>query len=134
MSTRNLIFLLFPTLVFVVIAAAAFQLSQKDFRYYDPAKDRESQQKLDTFVADVQSGKWLLTTDKWLEAIRRERKVTEAERRIGMDSAIVIRQGGWLILWGVTCQVLVVLTVKKQMKAVMPNTARGRVKTSAAGE
>ncbi len=116
MSTRSLLFLLSPSLIFIVIAAAAFQLSQKDFHYYDPAKERESQQKFDTFVANVQSGRWQLTTDRWLEGMRRERKVTEAERQIGIDSAIVIRQGAWLILLGVACQVLSVFAIRGRKK------------------
>ena len=121
MNIRHTILLLSPGFMFAIIAAGAFLLSEMDFRYYDPANVQENQQKYDTFVANVKSGKWQLTSDKALEAIRLERKRTEAEAQISLQAARTIRSGGWCILLGVACQVLVVFSVVGRLKAMMPN-------------
>jgi hypothetical protein len=105
--------LLSPSFIFIVIAIGAFVLSEQDIR---TAHERANQQEFDKFVENVKSGKWQLTTDKWLDGLRVERSRTESERRFGIGAARVARSCAWYILLGVACQALVVFSVRANCK------------------
>jgi hypothetical protein len=74
MTKRDLAILLSPSIFFIVVAVAAFLTSEMIRRHI---RDDGSRQKFDTFVTNVQSGKWQLTTDKWLEGMQWEEDTAE---------------------------------------------------------
>ncbi len=55
----------FPVLSFVIIAVAAFFISNQYLKSYAEIqkKNQTSQQKFDQFVENVKNGKWQLTTE-----------------------------------------------------------------------
>ena len=74
----------FPVLSFLIIALSALFFSSLYFRHYKEhqKENQESQQKFDQFVENVKSGKWQLTTDKWIEGMKLQRSEAEAKYEI----------------------------------------------------
>jgi|HubBroStandDraft_6_1064221.scaffolds.fasta_scaffold584718_2 hypothetical protein len=113
MTKKDVFILLSPSIFFIVVAVAAFLTSEMIRRHthYDG-----SRQKFDTFVTNVQSGKWQLTTNKWLEGMQREEATAEAYRDVGADSADMMRVFAWTSLAGIVFQTAVVFSVKKRLR------------------
>ena len=116
MNNKRWLILFCPAFVFLSIAVGAFALSEQEIQRHNVAQERENQAKFDKFVANVRSGKWELTPDKWIEGMRLERDLTESERQFSLGSARTMRAGGWYLLVGVVFQAVVVISVKGAFK------------------
>ena len=77
--------------------------------------DNGGQQKFDVFVANVKSGKWQLTADRWLEGMRRERATAEAYRKAGASTVELMQDFVWASLAGILLQTCVVFSVRKTL-------------------
>ena len=113
MTKRDIATLLSPSIFFILVAVAAFWTSDAIGRH---TRDDGGQQKFDTFVKNVQSGKWQLTTDRWLEGMRQERAIAEAYREAGTSTADMMRDLVWASLVGIAFQVAVVFSVRKRLR------------------
>jgi hypothetical protein len=112
MTKRNIITLLSPSVFFIVAAVAAFMWSAM---IREHSRDDGSHQKFDTFVANVQSGKWQLTTDKWLEGMRDEEATSEAYRQGYVGAGQMLQIVCWTTVAGIAFQVAAVYSVRKRL-------------------
>ena len=110
MTRRNIITLLLPSLLFLTMAIGAFLFSEIHLRHREP--DGSNEKKFEVFVDNVKSGKWQLTSDRWIEGMRRERAVAKAEREISDTLAQALRMWGWVGLLGFSFQIAVVFSVR----------------------
>jgi hypothetical protein len=113
MTKKDFLLLLSPIGFFVVIAFAAFFYSVMLKQH---TKDTGHQQRFQTFAANVQSGKWKLTTDKWLEGMRHEVTALEDFRRADATTAEVFQDFILVSLGGATFQAVIVFSVLKRAK------------------
>ena len=120
MTKKDIILLLSPSVLFVLIVVAAFFTSEM---ILERSKDNDHKQKFETFVSNVQSGKWQLTTDRWLDVIRREDATTEAYREASVSIAGMFRDFIWASVAGIFIQVIAVFSVLKRLRTPPPNTA-----------
>jgi hypothetical protein len=112
MTKREIAKLLSPSLVFALIAATAFFMSGLIRQHIG---DNGGQQKFDQFVANARSGKSQLTTDQWLEGMRRERATVEAYRKAAASDARLMQLLAWSALAALVMQTLAVLSVRKKL-------------------
>jgi hypothetical protein len=120
MTKKDMTLLLSPTMLFAVLAVAAYFTSLQVQNY---SKDDGHQQKFETFVTNVKSGKWDLTTDRWLEGMRREKGRGDAYREAYSDTAGMFQILLWTSLAGIVFQAVAVFTVVMRMRETMPNSA-----------
>ena len=113
MTKRDITLLLSPSVFFIVAAVAAFMMSAMIRQH---ASDDGSHQKFDTFVSNVQSGKWQLTTDKWLEGMRHEEATSEAYRQASMDVGEMLLLVCWTTALGIAFQIAAVYSVTKRLR------------------
>jgi hypothetical protein len=116
MTKRDIITLLAPSIVFATVGICAFIISQSIQRHADIEHTPEHQQKFDTFVTNVVSGKWQLTTDRWLVVLRSTERVAESERVVNADAAVEVRDFVWLAAIGIFWQVAAVFIVKRRLR------------------
>lgn len=102
MTSKDVASLAAFNLVFIILAVAALIFANGARDYADLAKAKEREKKFETFVQNVESGKWELTRDRWIDLMRRHRKIEEAEReslisisggcgtRVGLDWAQLV--------------------------------------------
>ncbi len=119
MSNKHLAVLLSPAIIFLVIAAGDFVLSQQAMNRPNPDQER---QRFENFVKNVQSGKWQLTTDRWLVGMRSQHRLVEAERGTRLQLAETMRSGVWHILAGIGFQAIAVLWVRNDCRKQKPLT------------
>ena len=112
MTKRDVITLFSPSVFFIVAAVAAFMMSAMIRQH---SRDDGSHQKFDTFVTNVQSGKWQLTTDRWLEGMRREEATTEAYRQASVDAGQMLQVICWATVTGIAFQIAAVYSVRKRL-------------------
>lgn len=80
MTKKEIVILFSPGVFFLLIAITAL-LSANIIR--QSTIDAGSQQKFESFVENVKSGKWQLTTEKWLEGMRDEHNLANGYRSAG---------------------------------------------------
>jgi hypothetical protein len=112
MTKRDIITLLSPSVFFIVAAIAAFMMSAM---IREHSRDDGSHQKFDTFVANVQSGKWQLTTDRWLEGMKREEALSEAYRHAYVGAGQMLQIVCWATIAGIALQIAAVYSVRKKL-------------------
>jgi hypothetical protein len=112
MTKRDIITLLSPSVFFIVAAVTAFLMSAT---IREHSRDDGSHQKFDTFVANVQSGKWQLTTDKWLEGMKDEEATSEAYRQAYVGAGQMSQIVCWATAAGFAFQVTAVYSVRKRL-------------------
>jgi hypothetical protein len=120
MTKKDMTLLLSPTMLFAVLAVAAYFTSLQLQNY---SKDDGHQQKFEIFVTNVKSGKWDLTTDRWLEGMRHEKRRGDAYREAYSDTAGMFQILLWTSLAGIVFQAVAVFTVVRRMRKTMPNSA-----------
>jgi hypothetical protein len=120
MTKKDMTLLLSPTMFFAVLAVAAYFTSLQLQNY---SKDDSHQQKFEIFVTNVKSGKWDLTTDRWLEGMRHEKRSGDAYREAYSDTAGMFQILLWTSLAGIVFQAVAVFTVVRRMRKTMPNSA-----------
>jgi hypothetical protein len=112
MTKRDVVTLLSPSVLFIVAVVAAFMWSAM---IREHSRDDGSHQKFDTFVANVQSGKWQLTTDRWLEGMKREEATSEAYRQAYVDAGQMLQIVCWTTVAGIALQIAAVYSVRKRL-------------------
>lgn len=107
----------FPVSSFLMLAMAAFFISNWGFKEYTEIqkKNQDSQQKFDQFVENVKSGKWQLTNDKWIEAMKGQRSETKAQFEFSVPLIEFLKFIGWFSLISAGCNALVVLRIKEKI-------------------
>jgi len=118
MTKKDIALLLSPGLFFAVVAVAAFFTAEM---IEQRSKDDGGHQKFLTFVSNVQSGKWQLSTDRWLEGMRRADATAEAYRKADASTVAMFRDFAWTALAGMALQAAVVYSVLKRVRKTMPN-------------
>jgi hypothetical protein len=113
MTKKDVIILLSPSILFIVVAVAAFLTSEMIRQH---TRDDGSKQKFDTFVTNVQNGKWQLTTDKWLEGMRREEATAEAYRQASATNGDMMQIIGYTTLAGILLQTAAIFSVRKRLR------------------
>jgi len=108
----------FPVFSFLIIAVGALFSSNLYSRYYNELEKENQmrQQRFEQFVENVENGKWQLTTDKWIEGMRRQRSSAEAERKTIVPLIEFLRFIGWFGFILAAFNVLVVLYVRDNIK------------------
>ncbi len=108
----------FPVFSFLIIAVGALFSSNLYSRHYNELEQENQvrQQRFEQFVENVKNGKWQLTTDKWIEGMRRQRSSAEAERKIIVPLIEFLRFIGWFGLILAAFNVLFVLYVRDNIK------------------
>ena len=113
MSNKNLLSLLSPAMIFLVIAIAAFLLSNVHVRDQTSfTLERFHQQDFERFIEGLKSGKRNLTTDQWIEHERMSEKVIAAKDRQIILMSGTMRWGGWAILLGILFQIKEIISYK----------------------
>jgi hypothetical protein len=120
MTKKEIVLLLSPSLIFAAIAIIAFFISHMVQQH---TRDDDHRQKFEAFVENVQSGKWQLTTEKWLEGMRREDATAEDYRNASVSLAKIFQDFIWLSLAGIMFQAIAVISVLKRLRA-MGNTVQ----------
>jgi len=118
MTKQDVAILLSPSVFFIVAAVAAFMMSNMIRQH---TRDDGSHEKFDTFVTNVQSGKWQLTTDRWLEGMRREEATSEAYRQASIDAGQMLQVVCWTTVAGIADSSFV-FGQKEIKKTVTSNT------------
>ena len=110
--------IMFPVLCFLIFSVSALFFSHLYFGYYnDHEKEKQiSEQKFEQFIDNVNSGKWQLTTDKWIEGMKLQRSEAEAEYKSIVPLIEFLQFIGWFSLILAACNVLAVLYVKDTIK------------------
>ena len=116
MTKRDIFILLSPTVVLLLFGIFAFSSAQTIRRYHDPDRHRQSQQKYETFVTNVQNGTWQLTQDRMLDGMRLAHGVAEAEYRINECTGNLIQDFVWCAVVGIAWQVGAVFIVQKRLR------------------
>ena len=112
MTKKDTFNLLFPNIFYIMLAAAAFWEAGM---IRQATRDYDSQQKFDAFVTNVQSGKWQLTTDRWIYGMRQERATAEAYRKAYSDTTEMMQVIGWSALGGFFLQIIGVFSIRKKL-------------------
>lgn len=75
----------------------------------------DSHEKFEAFVQKVESGKWQLTTDKWLEGMRLQQATAEANLKadVALRELMLCLAGASLL--GIIFQVFVMLHASKRL-------------------
>jgi len=128
MKKMDIVLLLTSNLFFIAVAVFAFHMSGIILQ---GAKDDGEQQKFKAFVDNVESGKWQLTTDRWLEGMRRERAIALAYRTANAGTARVYQDYIWVSLTGILFQTVAVFTVWRRLRKRVPDTSRNPTLTTA---
>jgi hypothetical protein len=107
----------FPAFSFLMLAIGALFISNWCSKEYTEIqkKNQDSQQKFDQFVENVKSGKWQLTNDKWIEAMKGQRSETKAQFEFSVPLINFLQFTGWFSLILAVCNVLVVLRIKEKI-------------------
>jgi len=110
--------IMFPVLCFLILSASALFFSHLYFGYYNnhEKENQVSEQKFEQFIDNVKSGKWQLTTDKWIEGMKLQRSEAETEYKSVVPLIEFLQFIGWFSLILAACNVLVVLYVKDKIK------------------
>jgi hypothetical protein len=108
----------FSTVCFLGLAFGTLFMSSVYFRHYNEhEKERQvSQQKFDQFVENVKSGKWQLSTDKWIEGMRLQRSEAETEYQAGVPFIKFLQFIGWFAVSLAACNVLIVFYVRDKIQ------------------
>jgi len=115
MTRKDIFILLSPTVVLLVFGIFAFSSAQMIRRHHNPDRQRQSQQKFDTFVTNVENGTWQLTEDRMLEGMRLSRRVAESEYRISESTGDLIQDFFWCAVLGIAWHVGAVFIVRKRL-------------------
>lgn len=112
MTKRDIAYLLSPSILFIMLAVAAFL----EFTLtHDYTRDDGHSQKFGTFVTNVQNGKWQLTTDKWLEGMRHEEATAESYRQFIVGTSRMSQIIFWSAIAGFVFQIAIVLSIRKKL-------------------
>jgi len=114
MTKRNIFSLLFPSVLFLILAIAALIGSEVQFRYSQRAA--LDYQQFEKVIDNLQSGKQQLTQEMWIEGMRRELAAIKAESQISDNMAGWLRFLGWFGLLGVFLQAAAVFSVRAKCK------------------
>jgi hypothetical protein len=111
MNKKDVYILLTPITGFLIVGILALLVSHQCHRLIQTGIGQE---KYETFVENVQSGKWQITTDKWL-AIMKQHQATKASN---IEIEASFRELMLLLaltsLLGIVCQVRAVLHIRKR--------------------
>lgn len=114
MTKRDIINLLLPSVLFLILAIAAFVGWGMQFQYRQRAVSEY--QHFEKVIDNLQNGKQQLPQDMWIDGMRRELAVAKAESQISDDTAGWLRLLGWFGLFGVFLQVAAVFSVRNKCK------------------
>ena len=120
MKKADIVILLSPSIVFVVIAIAAFWMAQ-DIKRWPFVKERDQQQRWETFLEQLDSGKAELkydkaTEDRMLEALRLSHRIMAIEHNVSEGMIEMHRDVLGLATLGVVFQVAAVLSVRRRLR------------------
>ena len=120
MKKADIVILLSPSIVFVVIAIAAFWMAQ-DIKRWPFVKERDQQQRWETFLEQLDSGKAELkydkaTEDSMLEALRLSHRIMAIEHNVSEGMIEMHRDVLGLATLGVVFQVAAVLSVRRRLR------------------
>lgn len=112
MSKRDFAILVAPIVMLLTVAGTALLLVEMIQRLLVAGDDH---QKFETFVQNVESGKVQLTTDRWLEGMRREQATGEAYLKADASFRNLLLDVIWASLLGIIFQVAAMLHLKKRL-------------------
>lgn len=118
MTKREIFLLLSPTLLFATIVVASFFMSHT---VREATRDNGHRQKFETFISNVQNGKWQVTTDKWVVGMREEEATAQEYRTAAASTSTIFRDFILAGVLGIVFQAAVVLSVLKRFKKTMTN-------------
>ena len=113
MNKKDFIILLAPIVMFITVAGTALSLADTIQRRVLAG---DSHQKFEAFVQNVESGKFQLTTDRWLEGMRRQQATAEAYLKADAASRDLMMWLMWAALFGIIFQVGAVIHFNKRLK------------------
>jgi hypothetical protein len=112
MAKRDFIKLLLPCAIF---AASALMALTMVVLMDQLSRDNGHQQKFKTFVANVQSGKWQLTQDRWLVGMQEEHDLNESYRKADANVCNFCWMMFWIISVGIVLQLVAVYSVRRRL-------------------
>ncbi|HVU27109.1 MAG TPA: hypothetical protein VHG71_05160 [Verrucomicrobiae bacterium] len=118
MNRNDIITLLAPALMFALVIAgviATAGMFHRDLAAYD-----YGQQKIETLIDNVQSGKSHLTTNEWT-FVNASQKFIEADRDMIETAAEAVRAFAWCALVGIGLQIAAIFHIKKRWKKMPPD-------------
>lgn len=101
--------------LFAVLAVGSLYFASMSNNYVDASRAKERGEKFEMFVQNVESGKLQLTRDRWIHAMRLQRKVEEADRECLAIFAEFLRFSGWVGLSTVVFQAAVLFLTKSRL-------------------
>lgn len=116
MKNRDIAILLAPSIVFAIVGITAFILSQNIQRYEDIQRESGHRQKFDTFVTNVVSGKWQLTTDRWLGILFLAERSAASESEVNTKTGIEVRDFVDLAAIGIFWQIAAIFIVRRRLR------------------
>ena len=121
MTKKDIAILLAPIVMFLTVGAASLFVADLLHRRIESG---DSHEKFEAFVQNVESGKWHLTTDRWLEGMRRQQATASAYLKVDMAVRELLLWLAWAALVGIFLQVAAVLHVRKRLRGVTSNGGR----------
>ncbi len=115
MTKRDIITLLCPSVFLFLFAVALILIPEADSYKRRHTDNGYSQQRYETFVSSVKSGKLQPTTDMWLKHISDCKASVEAFEKADISMVEFIKRIGWVIFSFIFLQVIVVFEVKKRL-------------------
>lgn len=114
MKIKDTVILLAPLVLFLTVGTTALLIGDK---LHQEITQDDSHQKFEAFAQNVESGKWQLTTDKWLEGMRRQQASTEAHLKTDASLGDLMFWIGWASFAGILLQAGAVLHVRRRLKS-----------------
>jgi hypothetical protein len=105
MTEMDVAILLAPSFMFAIIGLVALIEAGMIQRLIDLG---DSQQKFDTFTKNVQSGKWQLTTDRWLEVIHHDQVLAVDNFKARQNFHELMLELACAALAGIVCQIVAI--------------------------
>ena len=113
MNKKDITLWLFPIVFFLIITCAALFAARMEQKI-----QKGDSAKFEEFVSNVQSGKWQLTTDKWIEGMRQQQALlsTYESLQTSMQKFLYVLTISSLL--GLIFQVAAALHFRKRLKTV----------------
>ena len=113
MTKKDIAILLAPIVMFLTVGVTLLFVADLIHRRIEAG---DSHEKFEAFVQNVESGKWQLTTDRWLEGMRRQQATASAYLQADVGIRELLLWLVWAALLGIIFQVAAVLHVRKRWR------------------
>lgn len=122
MTKKDVWNLLAPSLLFAGLAVSALFFAGLATKYTGANRAKESEEKFETFIKNVETGKWQLTPDRWIHGMRLYRASANSDREIITVLADFMQFSGWVGLFAVLYQVAIVFALRAKSKNILPKS------------